>query len=111
MRSKLLLFVITSLAFLLIFSSCQNPLVSDLGSYRLIGADIVEGTGTITYLGFEGGFYGITSGSDGRWDPMNLPSDFMKDGLRVKYRAKLRKDLSSFHMWGVIVELISIERN
>lgn len=110
MRSTTRLMALMSLAPLFLFCSCQNPVANDFGYYRYIGTDLVEGAGTITYLGFEGGFYGIATGKEGSWDPINLPSEFMKDGLRVKFRAKLRKDLGSFHMWGVLIELISIEK-
>ena len=93
-----------------LFSACQNPVGNDFGYYRYVGTDLIEGAGTITHLSFEGGFYGIMTGTEGHWDPINLPSEFMKDGLRVKFQAKLRKDLGSFHMWGMMVELTSIEK-
>lgn len=71
--------------------------------------DVIEGTGTIIHLGLEGGFYGIITSTD-HFDPINLPSKFTKDSLRVKFKAKIRKDLVSTHMWGILIELISIEK-
>ena len=62
--------------------------------------DIVEGTGTMTYLNFEGGFYGIVADDGEHYDPTNLPSEFKVDGLRVKFKGKIRDDLVSFRMWG-----------
>ena len=67
-------------------------------------------TGTVVFLSFEGGFYGI-KGDDGKnYDPANLPEEFRKDGLRVQFEAKRPTRQASFHMWGVIVELVHIQK-
>lgn len=67
-------------------------------------------TGTVVFLSFEGGFYGI-KGDDGRnYDPTNLPEDFRKDGLKIRIEVKRLSNQASFHMWGVIVELIHIQK-
>jgi hypothetical protein len=72
--------------------------------------DNIIGTGTVVFLSFEGGFYGI-NGDDGRnYDPMNLPEDLRVDGLRVRFEAKQLKGRASFHMWGTIVELVHIQK-
>ena len=71
---------------------------------------IVTGYGKIVYLGFEGGFYGIEADDGSHYDPRNLPSNFMIDGLRVKFTVKILPGLMSFHMWGTIVEIISIKK-
>jgi hypothetical protein len=73
------------------------------------GENII-GTGTVIFLSFEGGFYGI-KGDDGKsYDPINLPEDLRKDGLRVRFEAKELRDRASFHMWGTIVELVHIQK-
>lgn len=75
----------------------------------------IQGKGTIKYLSFEGGFYGIV-GDDGKhYDPLNLPQEFRVDGLRVRFTAArdhavMTDNIVSFHMWGYIVRLISIEK-
>lgn len=72
--------------------------------------DIVEGTGTVQYIELEGGFYGIV-GDDGRqYDPMDLDENLKEDGLRVHFRARAVNDVASIHMWGTVVDLISVER-
>jgi hypothetical protein len=74
-----------------------------------IGDNFIE-TGTIVHLSFEGGFYGI-QGDDGRnYDPTNLPAEFRKEGMRVRFEAKELKDAASFHMWGTIVEIAHIQK-
>ncbi|MBI2831089.1 MAG: hypothetical protein HYX79_02395 [Chloroflexi bacterium] len=74
------------------------------------GPDIVSGTGTITYLNLEGGFYGIVGDDGQKYDPMNLDRAFQQDGLKVKFQVKLRKDVATIRMWGTPVEIISIEK-
>ena len=68
---------------------------------------------TIVFNDFEGGFYGIIVDNGfepfNKLDPINLPPEFMEDGLRVRFKAKLRPDLYSFHMWGIMVKIINIE--
>ncbi|MFX0017469.1 MAG: hypothetical protein ACFFAK_05495 [Promethearchaeota archaeon] len=66
-------------------------------------------SGTIRYLTFEGGFYGI-AGDDGvNYDPINLPDNFRIDGLKVFLTAIIREGLYSYHMWGIIIEIINIQ--
>lgn len=79
-----------------------EPVVSNVVKEKLI-RDI----GVIKYIGLEGGFYGII-GRRGRYDPINLPREFQQDGLRVRLTGKLLPDYSSFHMWGRMIELISL---
>ena len=71
---------------------------------------IVVGTGTIQYNDFEGGFYGIVGDDGENYDPTNLLTDFGEDGLRVKYTLKILENQSSFHMWGIVVEIIKIDK-
>ena len=71
--------------------------------------DYVEGTGTIQYNDFEGGFYGIVGDDGENYDPINLPEEFQVDGLRVNYLLKILDDQMSIHMWGKVVEVIEIE--
>jgi hypothetical protein len=67
-------------------------------------------TGTIRYHSFEGGFYGIVADSGEGYDPINLPAEFARDGLRVRFQVKEKKGKVSFHMWGKIVEIVRIEK-
>jgi hypothetical protein len=66
--------------------------------------------GTIRYLDFEGGFYGIVADNGEKYDPVNLPRAYRKDGLRVKFHVKEKKGMAGIHMWGKIVEILSIEK-
>lgn len=66
--------------------------------------------GTVRYLSFEGGFYGIAADSGANYDPLNLPAEFAVDGLRVKFDGRERPDRGSLHMWGVVFEITKIAR-
>lgn len=67
-------------------------------------------TGTVRYLDFEGGFYGLVADNGEKYDPVNLPKEYKQDGLRVKFQVKEKKGMVGFHMWGKIVEVVEIER-
>ena len=54
--------------------------------------------GTVTYLGFEGGFYGIVTENDKHLDPINLEDSLKIDNLKIKFNYIARNDLNSFHM-------------
>jgi len=71
-------------------------------------ADSFEIVGTVTYRNIEGGFYAIDGDNGSKYDPINLPESFRKDGLRVKVTARLRMDAMSLHMYGAIVEVVNI---
>jgi hypothetical protein len=110
MRRKTALAVVAILVLSGAFLSCENMMITIYGYSRMVGTDQVEGVGTVVYIRIEGGFYGIVAGSDGRWDPINLPGGYLQDGLKVKFEAKLRKDLGNTHQWGTVVEILSISR-
>jgi len=72
--------------------------------------NIVWGTGTIVWLSFEGGFWGIIGDDGEHYDPINLDSEFRGEGLRVYFEVKILPNLVSFHMWGKIVEILKIQK-
>ena len=71
-------------------------------------ADSFEIVGTVRYKNMEGGFYAIDGDDGKKYDPINLPESFRKDGLKVKVRARMKKDAVSVHMYGEIIEVIEI---
>ena len=66
--------------------------------------------GTVRHVELEGGFFGIVDEQGNRFDPVNLPQRFEKDGLRVKFRMTKLPDQMSFHMWGALVKITKIEQ-
>jgi hypothetical protein len=67
-------------------------------------------TGTVRHVDLEGGFYGIETDEGARLDPVNLPEEFHKDGLRIRAWIEDLPDRVSFRMWGTLVRLRDIER-
>jgi hypothetical protein len=74
-------------------------------------ADVIAGTGTIKQVGVEGGFFGIVGDDAQNYDPQNLPEDFKVDNLKVRFQLKKSENQASFHMWGIIVDVVKIEKN
>lgn len=70
----------------------------------------IKTTGTIKHQGLEGGFWGIVGDDGQNYDPANLAPEFQKEDLRVSFEAVTRPDAASFHMWGTIVEIKSIQK-
>lgn len=71
---------------------------------------VVEADGVIHYVELEGGFYGITTDRGARFYPTNLDDEYMRDGLRIRFRGAVQEDVVSIHMWGTPVELEWIEQ-
>ena len=68
-------------------------------------------TGTVRFFTLEGGFWAIAADDNVTYDPMTpLRAEFQRDGLRVRFEAKIRSDVGGTHMVGPIVEIIQIEK-
>jgi len=107
-RKKAFFLLFLSLFQFFFFHSCTSTINKKSG--EIIGrGGIIKGVGTIIFLDLEGGFYGIIT-HDNHYVPINLPPEFEMDGLRVKFEAKIRKDLVSIHMWGILIELTYIDK-
>ncbi|MFX1575508.1 MAG: hypothetical protein ACFFB0_22455 [Promethearchaeota archaeon] len=95
------------LSFAIIISFCT--LITEVITILFSKDKIIMTTATITYLNIEGGFYGIVGDDGNHYDPIRLPGFFKLDGLRVEFLALRRDDLTSFHMWGIIIQILSIQ--
>jgi hypothetical protein len=69
----------------------------------------IRDTGTVRYFNLEGGFYGIITDSGLRYRPLELPPQFQKDGLRVRFRGRAVKGVMGIQMWGVPFEIIDVQ--
>ena len=65
--------------------------------------------GTVVHKGIEGGFYAIDADDGSKFNPLNLPETYHKDGLRVRLTARPRGDAMSIHMYGGMIEILEIE--
>jgi hypothetical protein len=77
----------------------------------VVTGDVARGTGTVQFLRVEEGFFAIRGDDGVTYDPTNLPTGFQRDGLRVRFEARIRHDLGGTHMVGPIVDVISITAN
>ncbi|MBD3426640.1 MAG: hypothetical protein GF409_05370 [Candidatus Omnitrophica bacterium] len=73
-------------------------------------SEYIRAEGIVTRIELEGGFWGIKTDDGRKFDPLNLPDEFKKDGLRVNVRLKPRDEMAGFHMWGQVVEVLRIEK-
>lgn len=71
-------------------------------------SEIRFATGTVKYLSFEGGFYGIVTNDNRSLDPLNLKKEFQVEGKKVFVVYRSKKEGASFHMWGEIIEILEI---
>ena len=71
-------------------------------------ADIIEIIGTVRYKEIEGGFHAIDANDGKKYDPINLPESYRKDGLMVRVTARIKTDMMNLRMYGQIIEIIDI---
>lgn len=64
--------------------------------------------GTVRHLDLEGGQYVIESQDGTRYQPIDLPEAFRREGLRVDVQAIRREDMMSIGMTGPMIELRQI---
>jgi len=66
--------------------------------------------GVVEFVPLEGGFYGIVSESGAKYDPVGLPEEYKKPGLKVKVTLRPTKKRVSTHMWGKLVRVLRIKK-
>jgi hypothetical protein len=74
----------------------------------VVTGDMVRGTGRVQLMNLEGGFFAIRGDDGVTYDPTNLAGAFQRDGLRVRFEARIRRDIGGIHMVGPTVDVISI---
>lgn len=63
---------------------------------------------TVRYMGFEGGFYALVGDDSVTYEPRNLAREFQRDGLRVRVRLEIQRDMVSYRQVGPIVDIVAI---
>ena len=106
-KSILLLIVLLFLIVSFYFGFLLKKKISKKEPKKVEG--ILERVGTIKYIPLEGGFYGIETDKGEKYLPLNLPAEFKKDGLKVWFKAKLKKG-ATIQMWGKPVEILEIQK-
>jgi hypothetical protein len=62
----------------------------------------------VRWISLEGGFYGLVAEDGRKFLPLNLADDFRKDGLKIKVRGIMKKDVATIYMWGTPLEIVEI---
>jgi hypothetical protein len=102
-----LLMVVVSLGLFGVCSSGFVPGKASAGPVSPPKDSSIAILGTVTYLEFEGGFFGIR-GDDGRdYLPLGLDERFRKHGLRVRFEGR-RMAVMTIQQWGTPVRIESI---
>ncbi|MFX1551339.1 MAG: hypothetical protein ACFFB9_13400 [Promethearchaeota archaeon] len=104
-------YLILGLSLLLIVSSIGIPIfvIGQIIPSQNSNQNLIYGTGVITYVPLEGGFFGIISDDGNEYDPINLQPEFEIDGLRIIFMGQLL-NLYSIHMWGRIIRILFIQK-
>jgi hypothetical protein len=93
-------------------AACEHPTdpASLPGNGVVVEGDLVRGTGVVLFFDVEGGFYAIRGDNKVTYGPTSLPAEFQRDGLRVRFVARLRGDLVGVGP-GPIVDIVDITRS
>ncbi len=106
MDKRLLLLLTISFLVLSLSIAC-NRYVSN-GKNIQSNKNIIKTNGTVMYIELEGGFFGIIADDGNKYNPIDLPKDFQKNGLKVRFEGKLNPELFSIHQWGELIEITKI---
>ena len=87
-------------------SNSVEPTPSD--TRAIPDADTITIIGMVVHKNLEGGFFAIDGDDGSKYNPIGLPEDFQKNGLKVKVVARLKTDAMSIHMYGSIIEIVDI---
>jgi heat shock protein HslJ len=88
----------------------RNAGNQDILIYQSSGNANLSFTGTVKWQPIESGFYAIDADDGKKYEPINLPSEYRVNGLRVRVTARKRDDMASINMYGTIIEIVSISR-
>ncbi|RLF14913.1 MAG: hypothetical protein DRN06_06425, partial [Thermoprotei archaeon] len=69
---------------------------------------IVRSRGVVKHIPLEGGFYGIVAEGGRRYLPLNLPQEFKRDGLKVRFEGRVKREVGTIYMWGTPLEIVRI---
>lgn len=70
---------------------------------------LITKNGTVRYLDFEGGFWGIVADDSTRYDPGSLDPPYQRDGMRVRFDARRNEGQMSTRQWGTLVTIVRID--
>lgn len=75
---------------------------------KIILSIITQYKGTIKFMSFEGGFYGIVTDNNLKFLPTNLTEKYRQNGAIVEFSGDEIKDIITFQQWGIPFEINEI---
>jgi hypothetical protein len=66
-------------------------------------------TGTMKFMSFEGGFYGIVTDKGQKLLPLNLKAEYRQDGMKLKVTGKIETEVMTIQQWGTPFTIESVE--
>lgn len=95
--------------FFVVTAVCASPSEKHIVNEAANSGQEITFVAEVTWISLEGGFYGFVTENGSKFLPLNLHEEFRKDGLKVKIRGKIRKDVATIYMWGTPLEILEIE--
>ncbi len=63
-------------------------------------------SGTVRYVGEEGGFWGVVGDDGKRYEPIHMPTELRRNGLKIELTATVFKNHYSIRTWGILIEVL-----
>lgn len=71
--------------------------------------NITNQKGTIKFMEFEGGFFGIITDNAEHYLPLGLDKQFHQDGAIIEFSAEIKHDIVTMHQWGKAIKINKIK--
>ncbi|REL25249.1 hypothetical protein DXX93_00855 [Thalassotalea euphylliae] len=98
---------VTSLLLVPTTSCALTTKQPDLGSHMTLQQYQQQGwkIGTVTFLNFEGGFYGIVTDNNEKLLPVNLPKSLLLEGTKLALKGEVMQGMASTQQWGEVFKI------
>ncbi len=96
--------------FMVLLAACTHPAAAGSSRSETPAATRLEFSAQVVWVGVEGGFCGLIAADGRRFEPVNLPADFCRDGLPVRVSGTLVPGGVTMRMWGRPLRIESIRR-
>lgn len=97
--------IISIIFIILLLSGC-----SSVSRESESNGSVKEFSGVVKYVELEGGFWGIITTENVKYEPVNLEHKYRKEDLEVSGELKIVENTATIRMWGKPVEIIEIRR-
>lgn len=98
---------IASLLLIPMMSCALTTKQPDLGSHMTLQEYQQQGwtIGTVTFLNFEGGFYGIVTDNNEKLLPVNLQQSLLLEGTKLALKGEVMQGMATTQQWGKVFKI------